>query len=719
MSHSLTQDELSTLSNALGRTPTSTELGIVSALWSEHCSYKSSRALLSQLPTQGDRVLLGPGENAGVVDIGEGHAAVFKIESHNHPSFIEPYQGAATGVGGILRDIFTMGARPIALLNALRFGAQTHPRTRHLVRGVVSGIGDYGNCTGVPTVGGETGFDPGYNGNILVNAMCVGLAHRHKIFRAAASGEGNLVFYVGARTGRDGIHGATMASAAFDHQVEQKKPTVQIGDPFTEKLLIEACLELMEREAIVAIQDMGAAGLASAATEMASQGGVGIELYTDKVPCREANMTPYDIMLSESQERMLMVLCPEAQEEAQNIFQKWELEVALIGRITNTKHLVVRHNTRTEAEIPLETLSACPPPVRQARKPSKPPPFPKTLPSVALSTQDVLQRLMSSLALCSRRWIWEQYDHMVMADTLQPPGGDAAVVRVHGTHKALALTVDTTPRYCAADPFLGAQQAIAEARRNLICTGATPIAITNCLNFGNPENPEVMGQFTATIQGMKSACQAFGLPVVSGNVSFYNETQGQPIPPTPTIGALGLLPHVSTMTTLAFKNVGEDILLVGTNNKALATSLYAHQILNIHTGTPPQVNLEEEHRHGLFVLSQIASQTLSAVHDLSDGGLLVGIAEMALAGDIGASLTLASVDHPFLFGEDQARYLLTCPPAATAQILAKAHTQDIPIALIGRTQEKYLTLDGDNLISLEVLKKAYEEALPTWIRGGL
>jgi len=569
--HGLKGDEYHRIVRALGREPNLVELGIFSVMWSEHCSYKSSRIHLAKLPTTGPQVICGPGENAGVVDIGPGPdgkplAAIFKMESHNHPSYIEPYQGAATGVGGILRDVFTMGARPVALMNALRFGRPDHPKMKHLVQGVVAGIGGYGNCVGVPTVGGETNFDPAYDGNILVNAMAVGIAEQDKIFYSAASGPGNPIVYVGSKTGRDGIHGATMASAEFDSDSDAKRPTVQVGDPFIEKLLIEACLELMASDAIVAIQDMGAAGLTSSSVEMASKGGVGIHLVLDRVPQRETGMTAYEMMLSESQERMLMVLKPGREAEAEAIFRKWELDFAVIGTVTETGHMVLEHQGAIVCDIPLGPLADDAPRYDRPHAPTAPAAPLADIPQSSNIAAD-LMTLMASPALASRRWIWEQYDHRVMADTVQPPGGDAAVVRIHGTKRGLAITTDCTPRYCQADPFEGGKQAIAEAYRNLIAVGARPLAVTNCLNFGNPERPEIMGQFVGCLEGMAAACRALDMPIVSGNVSLYNETTGpdgvaRAILPTPAIGAIGLIEDVARTMTIAFKAAGEQVVLI-------------------------------------------------------------------------------------------------------------------------------------------------------------
>ena len=637
--HGLSADEYRLLLAVLGREPSLTELGIFSVMWSEHCSYKSSRVWLRQLPTSGPQVIQGPGENAGVVDLGDGQAAVFKMESHNHPSYIEPYQGAATGVGGIMRDVFTMGARPVANMNALRFGAPDHPKTRHLVAGVVSGIGDYGNCMGVPTIGGETNFDARYNDNILVNAMTVGIVDANRIFKSAAKGVGLPVVYVGSKTGRDGIHGATMASAEFDESSAEKRPTVQVGDPFTEKLLLEACLELMQEDAIVAIQDMGAAGLTSSSVEMADKGGVGIELDLDQVPMRETGMTAYEMMLSESQERMLMVLKPGAESIAERVFRKWELDFAVVGRTTDTGKLVVRHGGAIQADIPLSALAHAAPVYERpwTPKPKLAVVAPEDVPAPN-SLLGALETMMGSPHLSSRRWIWEQYDHMVMADTVQRPGGDAGVVRVHGTEKALAISCDVTPRYCAADPYQGAKQAVAECWRNLTATGADPLAITDCMNFGNPERPEIMGEFVGAVKGMAEACTALAFPVVSGNVSLYNETNGIAIPPTPAIGGIGLIPDVAKMATLALKHDGDVLILIGREGHHLGQSLYQELASGRYDGAPPPLDLEAERHVGDFVRGLIRAGRVSAVHDISDGGLLVAVAEMALAGGRGATL---------------------------------------------------------------------------------
>jgi len=665
--HGLSPEEYDRVLNALGREPNLTELGIFSVMWSEHCSYKSSRIHLKKLPTEGPQVICGPGENAGVVDIGDGQAAIFKMESHNHPSYIEPYQGAATGVGGILRDVFTMGARPVANMNALRFGRPDHPKMKHLISGVVRGIGGYGNCVGVPTVGGEVNFHPAYDGNILVNAMTVGVAETDKIFYSAASGVGNPIVYVGSKTGRDGIHGATMASADFGEDSDEKRPTVQVGDPFTEKLLIEACLELMASDAIVAIQDMGAAGLTSSSVEMASKGGVGIQLDMDKVPQRETGMTAYEMMLSESQERMLMVLQPGKEGFAEAIFRKWELDFAVIGHVTDTGRMVLVHKGETVCDIPLAPLADDAPLYDRpamARDEYKAWSGVQPLGEITESA-DIgadLVKLMGSPDIASRRWIWEQYDHMVGADTVQRPGGDAAVVRVHGSQKGIAISTDCTPRYCYADPYEGGKQAIAECYRNISAVGATPLAVTNCLNFANPQRPEIMAQFTGCLDGMGEACRALDFPIVSGNVSLYNESKatggGSAILPTPAIGGIGLLKDIDGMATVAFKNEGDAIWLIGGEGSHLGQSIWLREIAGREAGEAPKVDLAAERAHAETVRSLIAEGKVNAVHDISDGGLLVAVAEMALASGIGAELNIA-LTTAGAFGEDQGRYIVT------------------------------------------------------------
>jgi phosphoribosylformylglycinamidine synthase subunit PurL len=702
--HGLNEEEYARILNALGREPNITELGIFSVMWSEHCSYKSSRIHLKKLPTEGPQVICGPGENAGVVDIGDGQAAIFKMESHNHPSYIEPYQGAATGVGGILRDVFTMGARPIANMNALRFGSPDHPKMRHLISGVVRGIGGYGNCVGVPTVGGEVNFHPAYDGNILVNAMTVGIADQDKIFYSAASGVGNPIVYVGSKTGRDGIHGATMASADFGEDSEEKRPTVQVGDPFTEKLLIEACLELMASDAIVAIQDMGAAGLTSSSVEMASKGGVGLLLDMDKVPQRETGMSAYEMMLSESQERMLMVLKPGREAFAEAIFHKWELDFAVIGEVTDTGRMVLVHHGETVCDIPLGPLADDAPLYDRPHVPT-----PKRAPLTDVPSSDHigadLLRLMGSPDIASRRWIWEQYDHKVGADTIQAPGGDAAVVRIHGSKKALAMSTDCSPRYCYADPYEGGKQAIAECYRNISSVGATPLAVTNCLNFANPQRPEIMGQFVGCLEGMGDACRALDFPIVSGNVSLYNESKatggGSAILPTPAIGGIGLLADIATMTTVAFKAAGETIWLIGDEGAHLGQSIWLREVHGREDGPPPPVDLAKERAHAEAVRALIAAGTVTAVHDVSDGGLIVTVTEMALAGGIGATLTGIDTAEK-AFGEDQARYVVTAPAG---------------VNIAGAVQIG--TTGGDSVagVALDALRAAHEGFFPTLMDG--
>ena len=712
--HGLSDDEYKKILDVLGREPNLVELGIFSVMWSEHCSYKSSKKWLKTLPTTAPWVICGPGENAGVIDIGEGLAAIFKMESHNHPSFIEPYQGAATGVGGILRDVFTMGARPIANMNALRFGDPNHPKTRRLVRGVVAGISGYGNCVGVPTVGGEVNFHPSYNGNILVNAMTVGIAQQDKIFYSAAAGAGNPVVYVGSKTGRDGIHGATMASAEFDANSEEKRPTVQVGDPFTEKLLIEACMELMATDAIQSIQDMGAAGLTSSSFEMASKGGMGVELNMNLVPQREEGMTPYEMMLSESQERMLIILKPGKEGLASKIFAKWELDFAVIGHLTNTGRMVLKFNNETVCDLPIDPLAQASPEYDRPWVASK------KLPEVAASSvKDVpwrvaLTTLMGCPDIASRRWIWEQYDHMVMADTTQRPGGDAAVVRIHGSNRALAITTDVTPRYVKADPFEGGKQAVAETWRNITAVGGRPLAITDNLNFGNPQKPEIMGQIVEAIKGIGEACKALDYPVISGNVSLYNETDGSPILPTPAIGGVGLVDNLDHMATIAFKAEGEQILLLGQNGDGwLGQSLYLREVSGEERGAPPPVDLAHERKVGDLVRGLITGGKVTACHDLSDGGLLVAVTEMALAGNIGCKLK-GVAGHAQLFGEDQGRYVVTAKDAGAVDAAARA--AGVSVQRIGVTGGGDVTLGGD-AIGLAALHGLHEGWFPAYMAG--
>ncbi|MDA9009034.1 phosphoribosylformylglycinamidine synthase subunit PurL [Alphaproteobacteria bacterium] len=713
--HGLSADEYKLACEIMDRAPNLLELGIFSVMWSEHCSYKSSKKWLKTLPTEGPQVIQGPGENAGVVDIGDGDAVIFKIESHNHPSFIEPYQGAATGVGGILRDVFTMGARPIANLNALRFGDPDHPKTRHLLSGVVAGIGGYGNCVGVPTVGGETNFDPAYNGNILVNAMNVGVAKTDKIFYSAAGGIGNSVVYVGSKTGRDGIHGATMASAEFDDASEAKRPTVQVGDPFTEKLLIEACLEIMSGDSIVAIQDMGAAGLCSSSFEMASKGGTGVELNLSTVPCRETGMTPYEMMLSESQERMLMVLKPGREAEAQAIFEKWELDFAVIGTITDTGRMVLKFEGETVGDLPIDPLALASPEYDRPWHEIEMPAAVSIEPDSNIKALDVLKSMMGSPDLASRRWIWEQYDSTVMADTMQKSGGDAAVVRVHDTQKALAMTTDCTPRYCYAHPETGGAQAVAEAYRNLVASGARPLAATNNLNFGNPEKPEIMGQIVGCVKGIGAACEALDMPIVSGNVSLYNETDGKAILPTPVIGGVGLMEDSSTMCRIGYKSENLDLIVLGSCDGHLQQSLFAKQILSNQEGQPPAIDLEKEEITGRLVLSLIENEMVEACHDISDGGLLVSVAEMAMANGIGAKLNIAESELGQLFGEDQARYVLATNDSES--ILLAAENAEIEATIIGKTKGDALTLASGASISLSELSAAHEAWMPGYMEA--
>ncbi|PWC26735.1 phosphoribosylformylglycinamidine synthase II [Pseudoroseomonas aestuarii] len=703
----------------LGRQPSLTELGIFSVMWSEHCSYKSSRVWLRQLPTKAPWVIHGPGENAGVIDIGEGLAAIFKMESHNHPSFIEPYQGAATGVGGILRDVFTMGARPIANLNALRFGDPSLPKTRQVLDGVVRGIGGYGNCVGVPTVGGEVNFHPAYNGNPLVNAMTVGIAPRDRIFLSAAAGIGNPVVYVGSKTGRDGIHGATMSSAEFSADSEEKRPTVQVGDPYAEKLLIEACMELMATDVIVAIQDMGAAGLTSSSVEMAGKGGVGIELVLDDVPQRETGMSAYEMMLSESQERMLMILKPGQEHVAEAIFRKWELDFAVIGHLTDTGRIVIRHKGALEADIPLAPLeSEAPLYHRPTAETPKQPVLDAAGVADPAGIAPALLTLIGSPDLCSRRWIWDQYDSTVGGQTVKRPGAaDAAIVRLEDSARALAMTTDCTPRYCAADPEEGGRQAVAEAWRNITATGALPLAITDNMNFGNPEKPEIMGQFAAAVRGMASACTALDFPVVSGNVSLYNETEGRGILPTPAIGAVGVIEDAAKAVGYALRP-GQEIVLVGETKGWLGQSLWLREIAGREEGAPPPVDLAAERRHGDFVRAQILAGTVAGCHDLADGGLLVALAEMAMEGETGATLEPAPGEtltggippHAFWYGEDQGRYLLATTDAAA--LLAAAQAAGVPARRIGRAGGGDLVVPGADAISVARLREAHERFLP-------
>ncbi|MGB3024532.1 phosphoribosylformylglycinamidine synthase subunit PurL [Paradevosia shaoguanensis] len=727
--HGLKTDEFDKIVKLIGRQPTYTELGIFSAMWNEHCSYKSSKKWLRTLPTSGPNVIQGPGENAGVVDIGDGQAVVFKMESHNHPSYIEPYQGAATGVGGILRDVFTMGARPVAAMNALRFGAPDHEKTRHLVSGVVAGVGGYGNAFGVPTVGGEVEFDERYNGNNLVNAFAAGLADTDKIFYSKAEGVGLPVVYLGAKTGRDGVGGATMASAEFGDDIEEKRPTVQVGDPFTEKRLLEACLELMATGAVIAIQDMGAAGLTCSAVEMGAKGDLGIELDLDKVPVREENMTPYEMMLSESQERMLMVLHPEKEAEARAVFEKWELDFATVGITTNDLRFRVKWQGREVANLPIKDLGDEAP---EYDRPWVEPKVPAPLAAddiPAYDVADALLKLIGSPALSSRRWVYEQYDTLIQGNSLQRPGGDAGVIRVEGTEKkALAFTSDVTPRYCEADPYEGGKQAVAEAWRNLTATGADPLAATDNLNFGNPERPEIMGQLVKAIEGIGEACRALDFPIVSGNVSLYNETNGKGILPTPTIGGVGLLPDWDKMARIGFAGEGDMILLFGAPalwGTHLGQSIYLRDLHERRDGPAPTVDLAHERRVGDFVRNLIRTGKATAVHDVSDGGLGIALAEMAIASGIGATIKKLEGQHPIplFFGEDQGRYVVTIKDIPDieefSRFMSEIREAGIFAPWIGTTGGTKLKLGAARGVPVKDLKKAFEGWFPSYMAGEL
>jgi len=723
--HGLKPDEFDKIVSLIGRQPTYTELGIFSAMWNEHCSYKSSKRWLKTLPTTGPNVIQGPGENAGVVDIGDGQAVVFKMESHNHPSFIEPYQGAATGVGGILRDVFTMGARPVAAMNALRFGSPDHEKTRHLVSGVVAGVGGYGNAFGVPTVGGEVEFDERYNGNILVNAFAAGLADTDRIFYSKAEGVGLPVVYLGAKTGRDGVGGATMASAEFGDDIEEKRPTVQVGDPFTEKRLLEACLELMQTGAVIAIQDMGAAGLTCSAVEMGAKGDLGIELNLDQVPVRETHMTPYEMMLSESQERMLMVLHPEKEAEARAVFEKWELDFATVGKTTDDLRFRVLWQGQEVANLPIKELGdEAPEYDRPWVEPQKPAPLAADdIPQMDVA--DAVLKLMGSHQIASRRWVYEQYDTLIQGNSLQRPGGDAGVIRVEGhATKALAFTSDVTPRYCEADPYEGGKQAVAEAWRNLTATGATPLAATDNLNFGNPERPEIMGQLVGAIKGIGEACRVLEFPIVSGNVSLYNETNGRGILPTPTIGGVGLLPDWDKMARIGFAGENQVILLVGAppeRGTHLGQSVYLRDLFGRRDGAAPTVDLDHEKRTGDFVRKLIRSGIATAVHDLSDGGLAIGLAEMAVASGIGAKVVAIADSDPIpqFFGEDQGRYLVTINLDPQGEDILKlweeARDLGIHAPWIGTTGGTELVMGDARPVAIADLKAAYENWFPSFM----
>ena len=707
--HGLKTDEYKKICNLLKRTPNITELGIFSAMWNEHCSYKSSRLHLKKLPTTGKKVIQGPGENAGVIDIEDGDAIVFKIESHNHPSFIEPYQGAATGVGGIMRDVFTMGARPIANLNSIHFGSPQHKKTKNLLRGVVHGIGGYGNCVGVPTIAGQTSFDSSYNGNILVNAMTLGLVKKNKIFYSKAAGLNKPVIYVGSKTGRDGIHGASMASASFDEKIEEKKPTVQVGDPFTEKLLLEACLELMAGDSIIAIQDMGAAGLTSSSIEMASKGNLGIELNLNKVPCREAKMSPYEIMLSESQERMLIVLENGKEELAKKIFDKWNLDFAVIGKTTNTKNIELFFDEVQVANIPVNTLVENSPMYDRKWKKSKLPKKNKIKKEILkkFKIKDILLKILSSPNICSKEWIWQQYDHTVMGDTIQKPGGDSGVVRVHGSNKAVAASVDSSAVYCWAHPLTGGKQVVAESWRNLISVGAKPIAITNCLNFGSPENEDNMGEFVECVQGIGEASKYLNFPVVSGNVSFYNQTKEIGIKPTPSIGGVGLIKDYKKMITMDFKEIDNLVIVIGKTEGHIDQSLFARTILNEKNGPPPEINLFNEKNNGESLLSLIEKDYIKSAHDVSLGGILTALSKMCIKGNKGIKLDKSKNlinEIEYFFAEDQGRYIVEINQKNLKEVSKILDKNSVHHEKLGVIVDKDIIINEKTKVTIDELK---------------
>ena len=708
-SHGLKKNEFQDIKKLLNREPNLLELGIFSAMWNEHCSYKSSRLHLKKLPTKGKHVIQGPGENAGVIDIGDDDAIVFKIESHNHPSYIEPYQGAATGVGGILRDVFTMGARPIALLNSIHFGSPTHFKTKSLLNGVVSGIGGYGNCIGIPTVAGETKFDETYNENNLVNAMAVGLAKKDKIFYSKAKGINKSVVYVGSKTGRDGIHGASMASAEFDENTEEKKPTVQVGDPFTEKLLMEACLELMKDNSIISIQDMGAAGLTSSSVEMASKGSLGIELELDKVPCREEKMTPYEIMLSESQERMLIILEDGKEKDAKKIFDKWDLDFVIIGKTTNTNNLTLKFNGKTDGEIPIEALATKAPIYDRKwvrKKISKNKIELKNLKKIKI--EDALLKILSSPNHSNKSWVTNQYDQTVMCDTAQKSGSDAAIIRIHNKDKAIAVSVDSSANYCKSHPITGGKQIVCENWRNLISVGAKPLAITNCLNFGNPENEEIMGEFAECLEGIREACEFLNYPVVSGNVSFYNGTNQKNISPTPVIGGVGLINKLSKRTSHNFKEDKSIIILLGKTFGHLEQSCFLKENYSITDGMPPEINLLNEKNNGENVLKLIKDNLVLSSHDISSGGLIIALSEMAMSSNYGVKIQkpkkLTNL-FKYFFGEDQGRYVLEIDPNNLPKAEKILKDNNICFEYIGYTQKDYFEIEGELKIKVKELYK--------------
>ena len=718
LEHGLTKDEYNKINELLKRKPNLTELAIFSAMWNEHCSYKSSRKHLKNLHTKGSKVIQGPGENAGVIDIGDEDAIVFKIESHNHPSFIEPYQGAATGVGGIMRDVFTMGARPIANLNSIHFGSSQHKKTKNLLRGVVKGIGGYGNCIGVPTIAGQTNFDESYNGNILVNAMTLGLVNKKKIFYSRAAGLDKPVIYVGSKTGRDGIHGASMASAVFDDKIEEKKPTVQVGDPFTEKLLLEACLELMREDSIISIQDMGAAGLTSSSVEMASKGKLGIALNLSKVPCREEKMIPYEIMLSESQERMLIILENGKEQKAKEIFDKWNLDFAVIGKTTNTKNLELFFNNEKVAEIPIDYLAENAPMYDRKWKKTKLPQkinyTKETFKSLKLESS--LIKILSNPNVCDKKWIWEQYDHTVMGDTIQKPGGDAGVVRVHGTKKAIAACVDSSAIYCFAHPLTGGKQVVCESWRNLISVGATPIAITNCLNFGNPEKEKNMGEFVECVSGISEAAKYLDYPVVSGNVSFYNETKDNGIKPTPSIGGIGLLKNYKSMLTMSVKKEENLILVIGKTEGHLDQSIFSRTVLLEKKGPPPEVNLFNEKNNGETILKLSNESLIVSCHDISVGGILIALSKMCIKGNkgvkINSQLKLLNKFNYF-FAEDQGRYIIEIEKNNLNKVKKILMENSVHFDELGIVTKENLEFKDELNISIKDLSKSYK----TWLKN--
>ena len=707
--HGIKPEEYKKIQKLINRNPNLLELGLFSAMWNEHCSYKSSKKYLKKLPTKNNKVIQGPGENAGIVDIGDNDALIFKIESHNHPSFIEPYQGAATGVGGILRDVFTMGARPIATLNSIHFGNPKHIKTKHLLSGVVSGIGGYGNCMGIPNIGGEVKFDDSYNENILVNAMAVGLAKKNKIFYSKAKGINQPVIYVGSKTGRDGIHGASMASAEFDENIENKKPTVQVGDPFTEKLLLEACLELMKDNSIISIQDMGAAGLTSSSVEMASKGNLGIELNLEKVPCREEKMTPYEMMLSESQERMLIILNAGKEDEAKKIFKKWDLDFSVIGKTTNTKNLVLKYYNEEVANLPITSLSSEAPIYDRAWKKNsiiKKTKMPEKYKN--LKVIESLKKILASPNNTEKSWVWEQYDQTVMGDTIQKPGGNSGIIRVHGKNKAVALTVDSSAHYCKSDPITGGKQVVCESWRNLISVGAEPIAITNCLNFGNPEKEKIMGQFVETIDGITQACTYLNYPVISGNVSFYNETKNKAISPTPTIGGAGLIKNLNNIISKDFKRIGNHIFIIGKTVGHLYQSQFFREVFNFFDGPPPEINLFNEKNNGLIIQKLIHLKLLESVHDISLGGILTSLSEMCISGNIGAKIKIPQKTlniHNYLFGEDQSRYIIELDEKNKNKVVKILNDNSIYYEILGVTQKETLEINSDESVKVSELSR--------------